>query len=281
MAKLLGVRGSNPARLLVKAGSRGLKVIDPRRMAAGKDATAAVARLTAPSAEVADIIYQYVFNESLAGRWQYITRIWVGVTNIASAYTCLKTGSTAVPTATFAWSATTGVIMRYNNVGGPGGQIDLNYDPSADFASIADLVCGNVCSGVGYTGSISAGAYTLSCTQNGLPSVYQNRSDNGERAILNGSTATLTLNPDEFNNRVFRIDSTAASIPRLRVDAEEALGTFAPFVPDPPDTCQIGGVNNGDNIGMYWKMAYFATADLEWPGFRDNTQNMLDSLRAL
>lgn len=284
MAKFLGVRGSNPARLLIKAGSAGLKVIDPRRTAAAADADAAVARLTAPSAAVADIIYQYVFNESLAGRWQYITRIWVGVTNIASAYTCLKTGNTATPTATFGWSADKGVVIPYN-VGGPDAHIALNYNASADFANISDLACGNVVSKVLWQGSVSAGADTLFCTQSGFPSVvqtYKNPPASPQKqANLNGSTALISGTDAELRNKVIRIDSTAAGIPRIRLSALEGVGTFPPFVSDVPDACQIGVLLNGDSVGMDWKMAYFATADLAWPGFRDNTQNMIDSLRAL
>lgn len=263
MAKLLGVRGSNPARLF---GDGGLKVIDPRRTAAGNDAEAAVGRLTDPSPEVASIISQYVFNESLAGRWQHVTRIWMTQTNAASAYTCLKSGSTATPAAAYTWS-TSGVRLTTD------GEVDLNYDSSQDYAGATQMCYGVTSSNFQNSGSNTY--FAASAAGIGAFNLNYNYDSYDLASSIGGAPAVISTLPDIQPFGVIRTD-IASSTGYTRVRREDGSGqsTYAPLSLSMPDVCLIENVQT-------WQLFYMASHEMEWEGFRDNTQSAMAALGAL
>ena len=266
MAKLLGVRGSNPARLF---GDGGLKVIDPRRTAAGSDADAAVGRLTDPSPEVASIIHQYVFNESLAGRWQYVTRIWMTQTNAASAYTCLKSGSTATPSAALSWAQATGVLVDGAS------EVDLNYDAALDYADASELCIGSSASSVPAGTPASPSIFFISSAA-GVGALALSYSSGDVIGAIGGASAVISPLPGSPQpRRVNRLDvDPATGYARMRIDSNSSLSTYPPFALSVPDISLLPSLQN-------WRLTYFAGAEMDWEGFRDNTQSAISALGAL
>lgn len=270
MAKLLGVRGSNPARLF---GDGGLKLPLSPMGQAQNDARAAVSRLDSSTTEyIKDVIYQYVYNESIAGRWKYIKRIWIARTNLASAYTCLKTGNTATPTGSFSFTDQDGVVIP------AGDSINFNYDMSGDFSHASDYAIGstvsNLAHGVNPTPTALLG---LSGAAGSITLGWNDTNQYWSASINGGVTTGATDTYENGLNTAMRVDiDPANSLPRLRYKerSTDAAFIFSDVVPDSLQQNQ----GTGNPTQQTWVMTYVAEHGMAWEGFRDNTNAMLEAL---
>lgn len=279
MAKFLGVRGSNPARLF---GAGGLKVIDPRRIAAASDADAAVARLDPSStARVVDVIWNWVFGESLAGQWQHLSRVYIPRTNELSAYTDLKNGATATPAGTPVYAAQDGFVLQY------GDTVDLSADLAALYgaANIDSCVVGHFASSIadkqGFYYLVDADPFSSELVIGGRVST--------NKAVANwlsgylGPTDT-TISDTKLIDQVVQVQSAVGS------GAGYALLSFADGDSDivaPAGTPQTAlgtsvtvnaGFNGSNNCTQTWGMSYIASSTLDFAGFSVRAGAMMAAL---
>ena len=244
------------------------------------DANAAVARLDDDSSDhVKNTIFQYVYNESFGGRWQHIKRMYVPRTNLESAYTCIKTGTTATPTVTL--THTTGGINIAD-----GESVDLNYDLSSDFSDIEDFCFGTAVES--FTTSGSNNNPTLFAGTDGFPTVMAlgwQDNNNYWSGNLGGATSTQSNDATQLENgynTIFRIDAalngSAVLTTRTRYKDQTGTGSWASNSTFFADNLIQNSAQAVGGLAQVWAMTYVAHADLDWETFRDNTNIMLDVL---
>ena len=244
------------------------------------DGVSAVAWLDAASTDhVKNTIFQYVYNESLGGRWQHIKLMYVPRTNLASAYTCIKTGNTATATTTL--THTTGGV----NI--PAGEsVDLNYDLSGDFNNISDFCFGTAIESLTSTNG-NNNAIVLSGLDGsiGVLSIGWQSNFSYWSANLGGATSSQSTDASQLANgynTIFRVDAalngSSVLTSRNRYKDQTGAGAwasvptyFADSLTQNPD--QVNG-----ELAQVWAMTYVAHSDLDWETFRDNTNTMLDVL---
>tara|TARA_R110002167_G_C12573932_1_gene642836 strand:- start:242 stop:1090 length:849 start_codon:yes stop_codon:yes gene_type:complete len=279
MAKFLGVRGSNPARLF---GAGGLKVIDPRRIAAASDADAAVARLDPSStARVTDVIWNWVFGESLAGQWQHLSRVYIPRTNELSAYTDLKNGTTATPSGTPVYTAQDGFTLQF------GDTVDLSADLGSLYgaANVDACVVGTFVSAIadklGYYSLVDGDPFSSEFQIAGRASTA--------KAAANwlggffGPTDTAYAE-SKLLNQVVQVQGASSS------GAGYALLSFADGDSEvvapaaTPQTVLSASVNQNKHFNasnsctQTWAMSYVASSELDFAGFAGRAGAMLAAL---
>ena len=251
--------------------------------AAVADATASVAYLDSGSSEyIKDVIYQYVYNESLAGRWQHISRMWVAKTDLASAYKCIKTGNLATPSATLAYNAQSGIRITGTN------KVNFNYDVSADYADATDYAIGTAFN------TVSSGPANTTWTllkgmigsTTAIVTGWHPTSD-GYQGVINGGVAEgptgTTL--DTCYSSISRIDIDPVSgNARYRCGDVEGISPYIFGTASPTSIKQNDNSVPGSSslsLDQTWEMTYMASSAMEWEGFRDNTNTMLAALALL
>ena len=239
------------------------------------DAVSAVAWLDDSSTDyVKDTIFQYVYNESRAGRWQHISRMWVAKTDLASAYTCIKTGNVATPSTTLAYNAQSGIRITGVNT------VNFNYDVSADYADASDYAIGTAFNT--FSSPLAGSTWTLLKGKIGSTTALTigwHPTTLGYQGIINGGTAEgptgTTLDTCYSSINRLDLDPTSGNS-RFRCDDFEGISPYI-FGTSPPTSIKQND-NGANSADQTWEMTYMASSAMEWEGFRDNTNLMLAQL---
>tara|TARA_R110000765_G_scaffold170696_2_gene275687 strand:- start:2156 stop:3877 length:1722 start_codon:yes stop_codon:yes gene_type:complete len=236
-------------------------------------ANEAVARLDSSTTDyIKDVIFQYVFNEAFAGRWQYVKRMWIARTNLDSAYTCLKTGNVATPSDTFTFVDQDAVVI-------PSGEsVNFNYDMSGDFSSIADYSFGSTISGMNRGTNLTPAVMSGTAGVSSSVILGWNHTNSYWSVSINGGTTTgATDTFDNGLNTTMRGDiDPATDLPRLRYKDRSSAASWM-FASNVADTL-YQNIQSGSAVEQNWVMTYVADYDMAWEGFRDNTNAMIEAL---
>ena len=281
MAKLLKVRGSTPAHLLM--GRSGIQPPRGNRAKARDDANAAIENIPTASEYQKDIIWQYVFNESLAYRWQYISRLWVArldddATINSAALTCIKSGvvATRAGLLTSTHIPQVGWRLPVNN------EVNLNTDPNALFGTGPEWTFGTFVSDISnVTDNFSV---TAGQPSNGGTSLIYTGPTTFSQAQLKEAAFNPVVGFDYLTqglSKVVQVSRGATGPSVLRAGGNE----YAPASDGFPTTNPLTSMYqarwaSGNQGDQDWGMTFISTDGLDFYPFAENTETMMEALES-